>query len=296
MANFDDLFNNTPIEESGAPQLSKEEYAAKKKAEREEIFSLSDVAAQEVVTVDGNFQSFLDLQARLDRYSAVNALLIFIQNPDASRLGSFDYWKSQNGFVKPGQSGISILEPGKEYVREDGSTAVGYNVKKVFDISQIDTRKLKSAPTPTYTERQLLAALISRAPVQISGLDELPGDLGAMTNPDTGGISVRKGMAFADTFRSVAQELCCAEIDRADNPPGGPRFSAYCAAYILCKKHGVDTQNFSFEDAPGVFDGMDAQAVKGALSQIRDVSESISGRMARQLETQHKTAKSQEAR
>jgi len=296
MANFDDLLNNAPAEEQGRQQLSKEEYAARKQAEREAVYELSDQTALEVSGDGERFRQYLDVQSTFGRYSAVNALLILAQKPEAAKLGSFDYWKSQNGFVKPGQSGISILEPGKEYVREDGSTAVGYNVKKMFDISQIDTRKLKSAPTPTYSERQLLAALISRAPVQISGVDELPGDLGAMTNPETGGISVRRGMAFADTFRSVAQELCCAEIDRADNPPGGPRFSAYCAAYILCKKHGVDTQNFSFEDAPGVFDGMDAQAVKGALSQIRDVSESISGRMARQLETQHKTAKSQEAR
>ena len=82
------------------------------------------------------------MQSTFGRYSAVNALLILAQKPEAARLGSFDYWKSQNGFVKPGQSGISILEPLKEYEREDGSTAVGYNVKKVFDISQIDAREL----------------------------------------------------------------------------------------------------------------------------------------------------------
>ena len=294
MNSLDDLLNNALAEEQ--PQLSKEEYAAKKKAEREEVFALSDQTALEVSADEGKFQPFLDLQARLDRYSAVNSLLVFAQNPEASRLGSFDYWKSQNGFVKPGQSGISILEPGKEYEREDGSTAVGYNVKKVFDISQIDTRKLKFAPTPTYTERQLLGALISKAPVKISGVDELSGDLGAYTNPETGSIYVRKGMEFSDTFRSVAQELACTEVNRGGKNTADPQFTAYCASYVLCKKYGVNTKSFNFESAPAMFRGFEAQDVKGELSQIRDAAENISGRMARQLETQNRAAKNNEAR
>ena len=40
-------------------------------------------------------------------------------------------------YVKRGQDAITILEPGKEYRKDDGSTGVSYNVKKVFDISQI---------------------------------------------------------------------------------------------------------------------------------------------------------------
>jgi len=303
MAEFDDLLNNTPTEnpppdKQPAPQLSKEEYAAKKKAERDIVFEVSDQTAMKVAADGANFHPFLDLQARLDRYSAVNALLVYAQNPDASRLGTFDYWKGKGCSVKPGQTAISILEPGKEFERRDGNgMAVSYNVKKVFDISQVDTHRLRPAPAPKYTERQLLSALISKAPVKISGVDELPGDLGAMTDPQTGDISVRKGMELADTFRSVAQELYYAELDRGDRPePNDPGFSAYCGAYLLCKKYGVDTRDFSFEEAPGVFDSMDAQAIKGELAQIRDVVESISGRMAKQLGAQEKSARNNDAR
>jgi hypothetical protein len=45
-----------------------------------------------------------------------------------------------------------------------------------------------------------------------------------------------------------------------------------------------------------MFAGMDAQEIKGELTQIRDTAENISGRMARQLEAQQKAAKSQDAR
>jgi hypothetical protein len=297
MANYDDLLNSAPTgQENGVPQLSKEEYAAKKKAEREDVFALSGKSARDVAADGGKFQSFLDVQARLDRYSAVNALLAFAQNPAAARLGDFDYWKRQNCSVKPGQTAISILEP-HEYTKDDGTPGTGYNVKKVFDISQVDTRKMRNVPPPRFSERQLLRSLVDKAPVTIAGVDELPGDLGAVYDPQTDTISVRKGMTeFSDTFRAVAQELAFADLTTGPDTQKDPRFSAYCASYLICKKHGVDTKGFSFESAPDVLAGMDEQEVKGELAQIRSVAEDISGRMGRQLEAQQKAAKSQDAR
>jgi hypothetical protein len=296
MANYDDLFDSAPAENTGAPQLSKEDYAAKKKAERDDVFALSDTAALDVATDGGKFRSFLDVQARLDRYSAVNALLVSAQNPQASRIGDFDFWKQKNCSVRPGQKAIAILEP-HAYTKEDGTPGVGYNVKKVFDISQVDTRRFKAVPPPRLGERQLLGALISKAPVTVTGVEELPGDLGAQYDPETDTISVRKGMEFPDTFRSVAQELAFADLTTVESTQAEPHFSAHCTAYLLCKKYGVDTQAFSFEGAPKVFEGMDAQKVKGELSQIRDATDDISARMARHIEAQQqKAAKSNDAR
>jgi hypothetical protein len=293
MNGFDDLLNNSPADGQNGQQLSKEDYAARKKAEREDLFALSDVIALEVACDGGRFQQYLDVQSTFDRYSAVNALLIMAQKPEATRVADFDTWKGKGGSIRGGQSGIAILEP-HTYTKEDGSPGVGYNVKKVFDISQVDTRKVKTPPpTPTRTERQLLQALVSKAPVKITGVETLPGNIGAQTNPETGEISVRKGMAFAETFSCVAQELAYADLTTGPDTPLDADFSAYSAAYLLCKKHGVDTAQFTFEDAPGVFDGIDAQEVKGELSQIRDVADDISGRMARLLE---KAARNQEAR
>ena len=169
-------------------------------------------------------------------------------------------------------------------------------MKKVLDISQADTRKLRNPPPPRYSDRQLLGALVSKAPMTIAGVDELPGGLVAMYDPQANSISVRRGMEFFDTFRGVAQELALADLTTGPATQTAPEFSAYCASYLLCKKYGVDTRPFSFESAPGVFASMDAQKIKGELSQIRNVAEDISGRMARQLEARQRTAKSQDAR
>jgi hypothetical protein len=294
MNNFDDILNNAPEGEQTGRPLSKEEYAAKKHAQREAIFELSDSAALNAAGDGTALRLYLDVQAKFDRYSAVNALLITAQKPGATQLGDFEHWKSRGGFVRPGQTGISILEP-QEYTKEDGTPGVGYNVKKVFDVSQIDARKVRQTQNPNYTDRQILSALISKAPVKITGVDELPDGGGAATDPGTGEIHVLKGMGFADTFRSVTHELACAEaIGRDGNTD--PAFTAYCASYLLCVKYGADTRDYSFESAPAQFADMDAQAVKHELSGIRDIAENISSRMAKQLDAVSKAAPSREAR
>lgn len=76
------------------------------------------------------FRGFLDVQARFDRYSATNALLIYAQNDEATRLRDFDGWKERGIYVRKNETGISILEAGDSYVTEDGRTGYYYNVKR----------------------------------------------------------------------------------------------------------------------------------------------------------------------
>lgn len=118
MANFDDLFTTPTATEtqSDRPQLTKEEYAAKKKAERDSLYALADEMAQEVMRDGEAFRGFLDVQARFDRYSATNALLIYAQNDEATRLRDFDGWKERGIYVRKNETGISILEAGDSYV------------------------------------------------------------------------------------------------------------------------------------------------------------------------------------
>ena len=58
MANFDDLFTTpaAPESPSAPPQLTKEEYAAKKKAERDDLYALADEMAHEIMQDGDAFQ------------------------------------------------------------------------------------------------------------------------------------------------------------------------------------------------------------------------------------------------
>ena len=103
------------------PKLSKEEYAEKKKAEKERVYQMVDDTAMQIVKDPEKFRAFLDTQSRMDRYSAANALLIFNQLPEATQLKDFDDWGKDNVKIVKGAKSISILEP-VEYARQDGTT------------------------------------------------------------------------------------------------------------------------------------------------------------------------------
>ena len=99
---------------------------------------MSEQMTAAVATDGQSFQQYLDVQSRFDRYTANNALLIMAQKPEAQKIGDYGYWRDQGAYVKRQErnSPILIMEPGKEYEREDGSTGTYYNAKKVYYISQ----------------------------------------------------------------------------------------------------------------------------------------------------------------
>ena len=182
MSNYDDIFaaSSAPTSQTEPEQpFDVNAWAEKKQAERKSVFELADNTAQEIAADGGKFRSYLDVQARFGRYSVTNALLIFAQMPLATQLRSFDSWKALGVSIKKQEKGISILEPGKEYERKDGSIGVSYDVQKVFDVSQTMSRT-KVQPTVQMDERMQLRALIHNPPVFLQTVDELPDGRGAL--------------------------------------------------------------------------------------------------------------------
>ncbi len=293
MNSFDDIFESSAVrnDRNGQP-FDKDAWVEKKQAERQAVYEMADAAAAEVCTDGVKFRAYLDTQIRFDRYSATNTLLILAQMPKATQLKDFDGWEDAGTSIKRRQKGISILEPGDEYTREDGTIGTSYNVKKVFDISQT-TARAKIQPTVSVDDRLLLKALIHRPPAPIQMVDDLPGNMGALYDHDQQVIFVRRGMDAPDIFRSVSMELAHAEIGatREDYTRDGAAFPAYCASYMLCKKNGVDVRGYDFSALPENLRESDPQTQRAALAEIRDTAAGISARMSRVLE-QNKAPKS----
>ena len=168
------MTNNFRPEKSGGsqPRLSKEEYAEKKRAEKEKVYQMIDETAKEIVSDPEKFKSFLDTQSQMDRYSAANALLIYSQCPQATQLKDFDDWGKDNVKITKGAKSISILEP-VEYTRADGSNGVSYNVKKVFDVSMTTGRKTP-AVSVNRDPKALITTMLDVSPVEVQSTDELP--------------------------------------------------------------------------------------------------------------------------
>ena len=292
---YDDILTTPVVEAQQQSEFNVEQWAERKQAVRNEAYALIDETVLQVCGDGEKLQAFLDVQSRFDRYSVSNALLILAQMPTATQVKDFDGWKENGVSIKKQQRGIIILEPGKEYERKDGSIGTSYNAKKVFDVSQTTYRQ-KAQPQTQQDERMLLKALIHKAPMAILSVDNLQGEAGAVYDHEKQTIFVRKGMNSTDLFCSLANELAHAELALAQGD-GYTRqdaaFGAYCASYIVCRKHGIPVSGYDFSQSPAAFEGLEAQDLRAELSNVRDAAGEILTRMSRALE-QNKPQKQQE--
>ena len=294
MNNYDDLFtaNGEKKESKTERPFNKEEWAAKKQQERAEAFEMLDNATVEAVANPETFRDYLLIQSRFGKYSVSNALLISYQNNEATYLADFETWKEKGVFVQKGERGITLLEPGNEFTREDGTTGFSINVKKVFDISQTNSERNYSRRTPD--ERRVLKALISSSPCDIRMTNELDGNVCARYVPKDDAIYIRQGLDGEDIFRSLSQEIVIANFAKNGVAREDCVFTAYCATYVLCERNGFDTGDFDFEKVPEMFKDAEPKEIRGQLDKIRDSANELSQDMNRIMEEQQKAKRSRD--
>ena len=292
MSNFDDLFENEKYNDNENKPFDKDSWAEKKQQERTEAYALLDQATEEIAADPDKFKDYLDTQSRFDRYSPGNAILIAFQHPGATKVADFMSWKDHNAFVNKGEKAIVMLEPGSEFTREDGSTGVNVNVKKVFDISQTSEAKTESKrkmPDP----RAAIKALIASSPCKLSLVEQLTVS-NAKYSPDKDTIFVVRGLEANELFRSLAFEICIAKCAAKGIERQEGMFPSYCSAYMLCARNGFETQSFNFEKAPEQFTDKDLKEIRASLGSIRDMANEIGQEMNRQFEVMEKNNRSKD--
>lgn len=275
----------------GSRPFDKTEWAAQKQAERKAAYELIDTTCTEMAADGGAFRQYLDVQGRFDRYSVNNAILVSAQKPEATQLKDYSSWKQSRIYVNKDAQKVTILEPSKEYTRDDGSKAVSYNAKVVYDISQTSAKDRQEAKEPK-TMRELVAAMIDASPVGFQPVEEL--EVPAFYDGSQQVIFVRQGLSEEQLFVSMSKEVAAAVFDFKHNESrDASEFKAYCVAYMVSSRYGVDTRGFSFDKLPKEFAEMDTQVFKGELGSMRDVLGEIQGDMYKSME-KNKPPKSKE--
>lgn len=278
--------------------LSKEDFAEKKRAEKERVYNLIDDTALDVMSSPEKFKAYLDTQSRMDRYSAVNDLLIYSQLPKATQLKDFDDWSKDNVKIVKGAKSISILEP-VEYSKRDGTTGISYNVKRMFDVSQTNGRKTP-APSVNRDPKEFITTMFDASPVEVQSVDELPyPNTGAFYNNEKQTLFVKKAVGDSVVVaQCVAQELAHAQLsinsDTYSRRDMG--FQAVCIGYMICKKHGIDTQNFAIERIPDEYKNMNAKEIRAFLSKTRNAMSDIQSSISEQIYRSKQTRSKEQAR
>ena len=275
----------------GSRAFNKEEWAAQKQEQRKEAYELIDTTCGHMMTDGGAFQQYLDVQGHFDRYSVNNAILVSAQMPEATQLKDYGSWKQSRVYVDKDAQKVTILEPGKEYQRDDGSKAVGYNAKIVYDVSQTSAKD-RQQPQEQKTMRELVSAMIDASPVSFVPVDDL--ELPAFYDSSQQTIFIKTGLSEEQLFVSMAKEVSAAVFDfKHKESRDDSDFKSFCVAYMVSSRYGVDTKGFSFDKLPKEFEGMETQEFKGELGSMRDVLGEIQSDMYKSLE-KNKPPKSKE--
>ncbi len=236
------LQNGEDIQADVSQQLSKEEYAALKKQQREEVWAEVDSKAQEVFRDGDSLKSFLNFMAQCKPQKAANLLLLYGQNPGIRQVRTFEGWKKEHKSLRAGAHGYIFIAD-RNY-EKDGELRQGYVICKAYDISQVRTKQ-PEPPEPKPIQ-VLLGALLKDTETKISIGDHLPENVQAQYLPRQRTVFVRNGMSEEVTFHAINRELACAAMDSHDGTYSRVLVSpqAYCAAYVMAQKYGVDTSGF----------------------------------------------------
>ena len=270
------------------PRLSKEEYAAMRKAEREELQARVDAQAQEVFRDDASMKGFLNFMAQCTPQSTRNLLILYEQDPTITHPRTFDKWKEAGRSLRSGVTGYAFYAD-QEYEREDGTKGNGFTITKAFDISQ--TRGQQPLPSQQRLPEEIIAALVEQSPVPLAISDQLPQGVQAQYVSKQRTIYVRNGMDETATICAIAREQAHAGFDTVGSGYYRQAYApqAYCAAYVVAQKLGLDTSAFHFDKVCQTCAGMEVQEKKGFISDVKRAAYAINRDMQRSFREMEQT-------
>ena len=282
MAELDELFGNE--KQTTLEPYSKDDWIKQRNENRALAYEMLESATEELNNPD-TVMAYLDIQSKFDRYSVSNALLVAYQNPEATRLCDSKTWQKNHVFINKGETGIIILEPGKEYTRDDGKTVTPYNAKKVFDISQTNARPRQQS-TRTPDARLVIKAMLKTSPVKYEIKNELPEEVNAIYQPEAKMIFIRQGLDGDEIVRALSKEIAYARLDKNNFDKENIDFAAQAISYITTSRTGFSPEPITALNEK--FSSLEAKEKRAVLSQVRDHANTISNTIKKTLEPKNK--------
>ncbi len=208
------------------------------------------------------WQDALKFKAKFHSYSFNNALLIYLQRPDATLVAGYRRWQELGRQVKKGETSLAILAPIVCKVADEGSDererrVVGFRSARVFDVSQTDGEPLPELPGLTVLEadseaiREVLVraeafAAAKGLPVYYRELRE--GVFGSFSVTKRA-ITVRADLPPLQTLKTLIHELAHALL-HAEPKKGEQRhlceLEAESCAFLVLHELGLDTSRYTF--------------------------------------------------
>ncbi|MDY5883221.1 MAG: ArdC-like ssDNA-binding domain-containing protein [Roseburia sp.] len=217
---------------------------------------------------------FLSFQAQFYNYSFGNAMLIYIQRPDATYVKGYKAWNQIGRHVVKGAKGIGILCPcirkievikepldtnvynDKEAEKEIKKVISGFRMGYVYDLSDTagDDSQLPVLVTgllsSTDEEKALYESLISYVSKEYCVQECDCGSSKGSYNLETHVISINNKIEYRQKIKTLLHEYSHAldfKMHPDDDIPRNKReLIAESTAFVVCLRLGVDTSSYSF--------------------------------------------------
>ena len=220
-------------------QEQRTEYQRKQQEEISQTFKRIDEGVQAVFSSD-KYKEYLKFVSKFTDYSARNTMLINLQRPDATLVGSFGLWKKLGRSVNKGENGIMIMAPvvfktnqymeyerqaedewGNKLYNDDGTekmetveknvTGLAFKKQYVFDLSQTDGKPIPDPVqelTGEINEEKL--NVIFKAIKKVTDISpeyrDIMGGAKGFYSPSSKSIIIKNGMSGEQVLKTVVHE------------------------------------------------------------------------------------------
>ena len=265
---------------------------------REQVTEIMDQLEKGVSELfeSDKYKDYLTCMSKFHNYSFNNTLLIAMQRPDATLVAGFNAWKDKHGrMVKKGERGIRILAPYKYAVEAEPEhegeepkiiERTGFKPAYAFDVSQTEGKELPSIAVNELSGdvneyNKLFRALRIVCPVPVDFEDIEGGSKGYFSDSENR-IAIKKGMSQVQTIKTLVHETAHAMLHSSaaedkDNPVDRrtKEVEAESIAFTVCKRYGLDTEDYSFGYIAGWSSGKDIKELKASLERIKDTADKM---------------------
>ncbi len=241
----------------------------------------------------GKYAEYLGTLSRFHRYSYRNSMLIYLQNPDATRVAGFNSWKTLGRSVNKGEKGLQILAPSpykvtvEETKDEYGNPLsepqkkevqrMAFKVTHVFDISQTSGKEL-----PALAHRltgqvgeydRLMSVLRKVSPYPIAFEEISRASVNGYCDYEAKRIVIRESVSQEQAVKTAVHEMAHALLHSSKTGEERDRqafeVQAESVAYVVCQHFGIDSSQYSFGYVAGWSGSIQMEVLEQSLTVIQ---------------------------
>ena len=220
---------------------SNQQRTESRRAEREQLSGMRDSSLTTITMNPDLYTRYLVLQADNIGLSAGNVALAMFQLPNATKIGTTDFWHKQDRRVMD----TEMQKGAKVFVPPRNSNFRGYLMGSYYDVSQTAGKPIReNTPLAENSGRMdtAIAALLDSSPV---GFAENTGlDAPVRYNERECVLEINTEYGKAEVFAALATEISYARLhDRGmnrDYDRGAFQLNAESIGFMVCRRFGVD--------------------------------------------------------